>query len=84
MARHRLPHWADRIAVGNALDWIPGRSFDFVRTGLEYAPAPLAFPRRTARLDLRPVMREDRAAIHRLYSDWRVADGYRACHGHDP
>jgi hypothetical protein len=41
LARHRLPHWADRIAVGNALDWIPGRSFDFVRTGLEYVPVPL-------------------------------------------
>jgi hypothetical protein len=23
LARRRLPHWADRIAVGNALDWIP-------------------------------------------------------------
>jgi SAM-dependent methyltransferase len=41
LARHRLPQWADRIAVGNALDWIPGRPFDFVRTGLEYVPAPL-------------------------------------------
>ena len=41
VARHRLPYWADRIAVGNALDWIPGRSFDFVRTGLEYVPASL-------------------------------------------
>jgi SAM-dependent methyltransferase len=41
LARRRLPHWADRIAVGNALDWMPGRSFDFVRTGLEYVPASL-------------------------------------------
>jgi SAM-dependent methyltransferase len=41
LARHRLPNWVDRIAVGSALDWIPGRSFDFVRTGLEYVPAPL-------------------------------------------
>jgi SAM-dependent methyltransferase len=41
LARRRLPHWADRIAVGNALDWIADRRFDFVRTGLEYAPAPM-------------------------------------------
>jgi hypothetical protein len=41
LARRRLPHWADRIFVGNAVDWLPpqppGR-FDFVRTGLEYVP----------------------------------------------
>jgi hypothetical protein len=41
IACRRLPDWADRIAVGNALDWIPGRSFDFVRTGLEYVPSAL-------------------------------------------
>jgi SAM-dependent methyltransferase len=41
LARRRLPHWADRIVVGNALDWMPGRSFDFVRTGLEYVPSAL-------------------------------------------
>ena len=38
LARRRLPHWADRIFVGNALDWTPPRRFDFVRTGLDYAP----------------------------------------------
>jgi SAM-dependent methyltransferase len=38
LARRRLPHWADRIFVGNARDWSPPRRFDFVRTGLEYAP----------------------------------------------
>jgi SAM-dependent methyltransferase len=38
LARARLPHWADRIFVGNAADWIPRRRFDFVRTGLEYVP----------------------------------------------
>ena len=31
---------ADRIFVGNALTWEPPRRFDFVRTGLEYAPPP--------------------------------------------
>jgi SAM-dependent methyltransferase len=38
LARRRLPHWADRIALGNALHWLPSRRFDFVRTGLEYVP----------------------------------------------
>jgi SAM-dependent methyltransferase len=38
LARRRLPRWADRIFVGNARDWIPPRRFDFVRTGLDYAP----------------------------------------------
>lgn len=38
LARRRLPHWADRIFVGNALDWRPARRFAFVRTGLEYVP----------------------------------------------
>jgi SAM-dependent methyltransferase len=41
LARRRLPRWADRIAVGNALEWMPEQRFDFVRTGLEYAPARL-------------------------------------------
>jgi SAM-dependent methyltransferase len=38
LARRRLPEWADRIFVGNAREWIPPRRFDFVRTGLDYAP----------------------------------------------
>jgi SAM-dependent methyltransferase len=38
LARHRLPRWAERIHVGNALDWEPPHRFDFVRTGLEYVP----------------------------------------------
>jgi SAM-dependent methyltransferase len=41
LARQRLPEWADRIAVGNAIDWTPERRFDFVRTGLEYVPRRL-------------------------------------------
>jgi hypothetical protein len=40
LARRRLPQWADRISVGNALTWTPARRFDFVRTGLEYVPPP--------------------------------------------
>ena len=39
-ARQRLPRWADRIWIGNALDWQPPRRFDVVRTGLDYVPAP--------------------------------------------
>jgi len=38
LARRRLPHWTDRIHVGNALYWHPPLRFDFVRTGLEYVP----------------------------------------------
>jgi SAM-dependent methyltransferase len=41
LARQRLPQWADRIIIGNALDWMPQRRFDFVRTGLEYVPVSL-------------------------------------------
>jgi SAM-dependent methyltransferase len=40
LARRRLPQWADRIWVGNALDWAPPRRFDVVRTGLDYVPRP--------------------------------------------
>lgn len=40
LARRRLPHWADRIWVGNGIDWQPphGARYTFVRTGLEYVP----------------------------------------------
>ncbi|MEX2212186.1 MAG: class I SAM-dependent methyltransferase [Gaiellaceae bacterium] len=37
-ARERLPQWADRIWVGDALEWEPPRRFDFVRTELVYVP----------------------------------------------
>jgi hypothetical protein len=37
-ACERLPHWSDRIFVGNALHWTPPRRFDLIRTGLEYVP----------------------------------------------
>jgi hypothetical protein len=40
LARQRYPRWADRIFVGNALDWTPPQRFTFVRTGLEYVPSP--------------------------------------------
>jgi hypothetical protein len=38
LARQRLPHWRDRIFVGNALFWDPPAPFDFVRTELVYVP----------------------------------------------
>jgi SAM-dependent methyltransferase len=38
LARRRLPHWADRIFVGNVIDWAPPMRFDFVRTELVYVP----------------------------------------------
>jgi trans-aconitate methyltransferase len=39
LARLRLPHWRDRIIVGNALDWRPPTRFTYVRTNLDYVPA---------------------------------------------
>jgi SAM-dependent methyltransferase len=38
LAKKRLPHWKDRIYIGNALYWMPPVKYDFVRTGLEYVP----------------------------------------------
>jgi hypothetical protein len=40
LARRRLPAWADRIFVGNVLDWTPPRRFDVVHTGLDYVLPP--------------------------------------------
>jgi hypothetical protein len=40
LARRRLPHWADRIHVGNIRSWEPATErFDFVLIRPEYAPA---------------------------------------------
>lgn len=38
VARKRYPRWSTRIWTGNADGWQPPTRFDFVRTGLEYAP----------------------------------------------
>ena len=40
LARERLPRWAERIFVGNALSWRPPAPFDYVRTSLDYVPKP--------------------------------------------
>jgi SAM-dependent methyltransferase/predicted pyridoxine 5'-phosphate oxidase superfamily flavin-nucleotide-binding protein len=45
-ARRRLPHWADRFFVGDAVTWEPPRRFDFVRTELVYAADPRAYVER--------------------------------------
>ena len=36
VALKRLPHWADHLYVGNAMDWEPTRRFDFVRLFLDF------------------------------------------------
>jgi SAM-dependent methyltransferase len=41
LARQRLPHWRERLFVGNAYVWEPPMRFDFVRTELVYVPATL-------------------------------------------
>jgi hypothetical protein len=40
LARRRLPHWADRIWLGNAIDWQPphGQRFDYVHLLLDCVP----------------------------------------------
>jgi 2-polyprenyl-3-methyl-5-hydroxy-6-metoxy-1,4-benzoquinol methylase len=41
LARQRLPQWADRIWLGNAIDWVPpaGTRFDYVHILLDCVPA---------------------------------------------
>lgn len=38
LARSRLPHWRDRLYVGDALTWVPPRRFDFVHTMVDLVP----------------------------------------------
>jgi SAM-dependent methyltransferase len=40
LAKRRLPQWADRIFVGNGIDWVAPMRFDYVRTELVYVPEP--------------------------------------------
>ena len=41
LARQRLPQWAERIWLGNAIDWVPpaGTRFDYVHILLDCVPA---------------------------------------------
>jgi len=67
LARSRLPRWAERIFVGNALTWTPPMRFDFVRTNLEYVP-----PRRRRDLVerlMRDIVAEDGRLIIGVYSN---------------
>ncbi len=41
LARQRLPLYADNIFVGNAWDWLPPQSFDYVNSTLDYVPYEL-------------------------------------------
>lgn len=41
LARERLPTYADNLFVGNAWDWTPPQTFDYVRTELVYVPSAL-------------------------------------------
>ena len=38
LARRRLPSWANRIEVGNAINYNPGRRFTFVHLLLDQVP----------------------------------------------
>jgi SAM-dependent methyltransferase len=39
LARRRLPRWADRFCVGNAIHWLPDREYRFVCVkSLDYVP----------------------------------------------
>lgn len=41
LARQRLPQYTDHFYIGNAWDWTPPRTYDYVRTCLEYVPDEL-------------------------------------------
>lgn len=41
LAKERLPDYAQNIFVGNAWDWTPPHTFDYVRTELVYIPEQL-------------------------------------------
>src|SRR6202022_4333911 len=62
-----LPHWADRIFVGNALSWEPPRRFTYARTNLEYVPRP-----RRAALVERLLSYSDRVIVG-VYNEEREA-----------
>lgn len=41
LAQKRLPQYADHLFVGNAWDWTPPQTFDYVNTTLDYVPDEL-------------------------------------------
>ncbi len=67
LARSRLPRWAERIFVGNAVTWAPPIRFDFARTNLDYVP-----PRRRRDLVerlMRDIVAEDGRLIIGVYGN---------------
>ena len=70
LARRRLPHWAHRIQVGNAIDWRPadGRRFTFVHLLLDLVPA-------RRRADLLWHALDDLAGHRLLVSHYQAAGG---------
>jgi SAM-dependent methyltransferase len=41
LAQRRLPQYADHLFVGNAWQWSPPQTFDYVHTALDYVPDDL-------------------------------------------
>jgi SAM-dependent methyltransferase len=41
LARQRLPQFAGNLFLGNAWDWSPPRTFDYINTSLDYVPDEL-------------------------------------------
>lgn len=65
LARRRLPRWADRIFLDEALTWEPPSRFDFVRTEtlLRRGGAPAAARRAAARAGCRTRRKGDRLQL---------------------
>jgi SAM-dependent methyltransferase len=41
LAQRRLPQYADHLFVGNAWEWVPPQTFDYVHTAIDYVPDAL-------------------------------------------
>jgi SAM-dependent methyltransferase len=41
LAQKRLPQYANHLFLGNAWDWMPPQTFDYVNTTLDYVPGEL-------------------------------------------
>ncbi len=56
LAQERLPEYAHHMFVGNAWDWVPPRTFDYIRTELVYVPDHLhqAYVKRLVEVYLKP------------------------------
>jgi hypothetical protein len=70
LAKHRLPHWRNRIFVGNAIDWDTPMRFDVVQAGLD--EVPVARRRELVDRILRTVVKPGGILVFRA---GRVVDG---------